>query len=236
MVHQTDQLQAMMQRAQAEGLVDAAIPRSDEEQLLGQLATQNAVVVVAVTASSSSLHPGLLRAGLFDRCVTIPALSSTERSQALRAIAANHGISFATGRTRRGNGGEEVEEEEARGVDLREVALRTDGYSLSDLSTLTQRTVHAIACRLHAAGQARSRRLRLQGKRRELASSTPQSSELNSNGVSHATSSGLRSSTPTSPHATEFIRGTAQFDVAEALVAAARASTSPRQPQVCLLD
>eukprot|EP00750_Incisomonas_marina_P026128 INCI5874.5.p1 GENE.INCI5874.5~~INCI5874.5.p1 ORF type:complete len:1223 (+),score=182.02 INCI5874.5:261-3929(+) len=220
-MHQTDQLQAVMQRAQAEGILAAATPGSCEEQLLGQLATQNSVVVVAVTASSSSLHPGLLRAGLFDRCVAVPALSSTERSQALRAIAANNGISFATGK---GQG------DEAR-VDLRDVALRTDGYCLSDLSTLTQRTVHAIACRLHADRQGRSRRLRLEGKRHKLAGSKTLSTEVNSRGVDDAPSTGLRSSTTTSPRATEFISGTAQFDVAEALVAAARASTSPRQPQ-----
>ena len=69
--------------------------------------------------------------GFFDRTVVVPSLSATGRGQALRALAAHSGVSFAVKRS-----GTQDD-----GVDFRDLAVKTEGYSLKDLATLVERVV-----------------------------------------------------------------------------------------------
>ena len=190
-----EETQALMDRARADRLLGDAVPGSMEERLVQKLALENSISIIAVTATSTSLHPNLLRAGFFDRCVPVPALSAATRSQAIRALAAHAGVGFHVGHY------------ESRGVDFRELAVRTDGYCFSDLSTLIERVVHAISCREHEQKRREAKYFRSTG---QILTSGAHPSQARVPG------------SPKPPPVGEYLTGSNQFDVAAALVAASK--------------
>lgn len=136
------QLAAVREAASTGQITDPPAAARALLEAAGTAMNSKSVVVVAATRSDATLHKALRSTGLFDRSIQVMAPNAEQRESILRDVLA---MKLAT--ASRQTASEEVKYVLDPAIDWSLLSSMTEGYSLRDLSNVSDRTLHQFFLR-----------------------------------------------------------------------------------------